>query len=188
MPRCRGRTEGVAMTILGIERITYGVTDLDTCRRFFADWGLKEVAHDETRARFETLNGCEVLLALSDDPALPPAFEGGPTLREVTWAVATREELDALRGRFAGQPGHVETDDAVGCIDPNGMAIRVAVTKKRDIGVKGPPATVWGQALRVDTPSPVYERAEPVEVGHVVFFTNCVAEQEKFYHELLGFE
>ena len=38
------------MTILGIERITYGVTDLDTCRRFFADWGLKEVAHDETRA------------------------------------------------------------------------------------------------------------------------------------------
>ena len=69
------------MTILGIERITYGVTDLDTCRRFFADWGLKEVAHDETLARFETLNGCEVLLALASDPALPPAFASGPTLR-----------------------------------------------------------------------------------------------------------
>ena len=55
------------MTILGIERITYGVTDLDTCRRFFADWGLKEVAHDKTRARFETLNGCEVLLALASN-------------------------------------------------------------------------------------------------------------------------
>ena len=42
--------------------------------------------------------------------------------------------------------------------------------------------------MRVDQPSPIYERAEPVEVGHVVFFTNCLAEQEKFYQELLGFE
>ena len=49
------------MTILGIEQIIYGVTDLATCRRFFADWGLKEVAHDETQARFETLNGCTIL-------------------------------------------------------------------------------------------------------------------------------
>ncbi len=47
---------------------------------------------------------------------------------------------------------------------------------------------MWGQDLRINTPSPVYERAEPIEVGHVVFFTNCVAEQEKFYHDLLGFE
>jgi len=106
----------------------------------------------------------------------------------VTWGVATRAELDALRGRFAGQPGHFETDDAVGCFDPSGMAIRVEVTRKREIDVHGSPSNVWGQTLRVDQPSPVYERAEPVEVGHVVFFTNCLAEQEKFYHELLGFE
>lgn len=74
------------MTILGIEQIIYGVTDLATCRRFFADWGLKEVAHDETHARFETLNGCTVLAVDANDPSLPPAFEEGPTLREVTWA------------------------------------------------------------------------------------------------------
>ena len=68
------------MTILGIEQITYGVTDLETCRRFFADWGLKETAHDETRARFESLNGCTILVADANDPSLPPAFEEGPTL------------------------------------------------------------------------------------------------------------
>ena len=97
------------MTILGIEQITYGVTDLETCRRFFADWGLKETAHDETRARFESLNGCTVLVVDANDPSLPPAFEEGPTLREVTWGVATRAELDALRGRFAGQAGSLRT-------------------------------------------------------------------------------
>ncbi|MFP6562611.1 VOC family protein [Paraburkholderia sp. B3] len=176
------------MTILGIEQITYGVTDLETCRRFFADWGLKEVAHDETRARFETLNGCTVLAVDANDLSLPVAFEAGPTLREVTWGVATREELDTLRERLKGQSGYTSTDTAVGCYDPAGMAIRIEVTRKREIDVQGSPSNVWGQTLRVDQPSPIYERAEPVEVGHVVFFTNCLAEQEKFYHELLGFE
>ena len=28
------------MSILGIDRITYGAADLGTCRAFFADWGL----------------------------------------------------------------------------------------------------------------------------------------------------
>ncbi|WP_322051976.1 VOC family protein [Paraburkholderia bannensis] len=176
------------MTILGIEQITYGVTDLDTCRRFFADWGMKETAHDETRARFETLNGCTVLVADANDASLPAAFEEGPTLREVVWGVATAEELDALRERLKGQPGYYSDDKGVGCFDPAGMAIRIEVTRKREIAVQGSPSNVWGQTLRVDTPSPIYERAEPVEVGHVVFFTNCLAEQEKFYHEVLGFE
>lgn len=176
------------MTILGIEQIIYGVTDLETCRRFLSDWGMKEIAHEAHRAHFETLNGCRVLAVLHDDPSLPPAFEASPTLREVTWGVGSSAELDALRGRFAGQPGHFETADALGCIDPNGMAIRIEVTGKRTLDVNGSPSNVWGNIARVDRPSPVYERAEPIEVGHVVFFTSCLAEQERFYHELLGFE
>jgi catechol-2,3-dioxygenase len=176
------------MTILGIEQITYGVTDLDTCRRFFLDWGLRETARDETRVRFETMNGCTVLVADANDPSLPVAFEAGPTLREVTWGVATSAELDAVRERLAGQPGYYATEQAVGCYDPAGMAIRVEVSRKRELDVKGSPSNVWGQALRVDQPSPIYDRAEPIEVGHVVFFTNCLAEQEAFYHERLGFE
>lgn len=38
------------MSILGIEQITYGVTDLATCRRFFADWGLRK-SHTTMRTR-----------------------------------------------------------------------------------------------------------------------------------------
>ncbi|WP_246793353.1 VOC family protein [Burkholderia perseverans] len=181
------------MTILGIEQITYGVDDLDTCRRFFSDWGMREVAHEVTpdagRARFETLNGCTVLAVRADDPSLPPAFEPGPTLREVTWGVADAAALAVYRERLAGTPGYYATDAAVGCIDPAGMAVRVEVTRRRAIDVQGSPSNVWGQApRRVDTPSPVYDHAEPVEVGHVVFFTNCLADQQRFYEERLGFE
>ncbi len=104
------------MSILGIEQITYGVTDLETCRRFFADWGMKETAHDETRARFETLNGCTVLAVMANDPSLPPAFEEGPTLREVTWGVAAPADLDTYRESLKGTPGYYSNDEAVGCI------------------------------------------------------------------------
>jgi catechol 2,3-dioxygenase-like lactoylglutathione lyase family enzyme len=177
------------MTILGIEQITYGVTDLAECRRFLADWGLRETFHDDRAAHFESLNGCRVLAVLHSDAALPPAIEDGPTLREVVWGVASAAELDALRARFAGRPGHVETPDTVGCTDPNGLAIRVEVTRKRELDLRGSPSNTWGNpAARVNTPSPVYERAEPIEVGHVVLFTNALAEAQTFYEDLLGFE
>ena len=88
------------MTILGIEQITYGVTDLDTCRRFLADWGLTEVSADANGARFETLNGARVLAVRHDDSALPPAMEEGPTLREVTWGVTTAQEVAAIAERY----------------------------------------------------------------------------------------
>jgi catechol-2,3-dioxygenase len=176
------------MSILGIEQITYGVTDLEACRRFFTDWGLKELAHDADHARFETLNGCTVLAVNSNDPSLPRAFEAGPTLREVTWGVATLHELDHYRATLANQPDFSSTASSVGCTDPNGMAIRIEVTRRRTSEVHGSPSNVWGQTLRVDRPSPIYERAEPVEVGHVVFFTNCLAEHTAFYRERLGFE
>lgn len=181
------------MTILGIEQITYGVTDLETCRRFFADWGLTEVSDPAVStgsARFETLNGCTVLAVDANDPALPPAIQSGPTLREVTWGVETQAALDALRTKMRALdlPGFVETSDAVGCLDPNGIATRIEVTRKRPLDIKGSPSNVWGQTLRVDAPSPVYDRAYPIEVGHVVFFSNVVPEQEAFYHDVLGFE
>lgn len=175
------------MTILGIEQITYGVTDLDICCRFFNDWGLKETMRGDKRTRFETLNGCTVVLALESDETLPVAIEEGPTLREVVWGVANTAALDMYRAKLASATGFYDTEDAVGCLDPLGMAIRIEVTRRREIDVKGSPSNVWGSTLRVDAPSPVYERAEPIEVGHVVFFTNCVDDQEKFYQEHLGF-
>ena len=101
--------------------------------------------------------------------------------------VATRQELDALRTKLTGQPGYYAQDDAVGCIDPNGMAIRIEVTRKRALDIKAAVERVGPDAARRPA-GPIYARAEPVEVGHVVFFTNCLDAQEKFYHELLGFE
>lgn len=150
--------------ITGIDAITFGVEDVALCRRFFTDWGLREAAP----GRFETLNGCEVLVRPKDDPALPPAMEPGSTLREVVWGTDGSREYAPMT-------------------DPNGLALRFRTSQKRPLGTKGVPANAWGHELRVDRPAPIYERAEPVEVGHLVLFTDRLAEMEKFYVERLGF-
>lgn len=172
--------------IEGIDRITYGVEDLAACKRFFLDWGLRLAREQPAGLDFESLNGCEIRIRKSDDPSLPPAMEAGPTLREVVWGVRSGADLDALRSHLSAQPSFREQDGLLSCIDPNGVGIGFRISSKREIDITGTPANTWGNAARIDRPSPVYERAEPVEVGHVVFFTDALAATTSFY-EALGF-
>jgi catechol 2,3-dioxygenase-like lactoylglutathione lyase family enzyme len=174
------------MTILGIDEITYGASDLESCRRFFRDWGLTLASETGGRLVFESLNGCRVVIADPDQVAMPPAFEAGPTLREVVWGVQDEESLARLRSALRGSPGFVDTGTRVGCTDPNGMAVRFQVSVKRKVAVSGTRANPWDRRDRVDQPATIYERAMPIEVGHVVFFVADLAATEAFY-AALGF-
>jgi catechol 2,3-dioxygenase-like lactoylglutathione lyase family enzyme len=174
------------MSILGIDRITYGASDLAACRRFFLDWGLRLVREDDAGLDFESLNGCEIQVRRADDAVLPPAFEAGPTLRQVIWGVESGADLARCRAVMATRPGFAETDGTLSCVDPTGMGVGLRVTRKRAVDVRGMPSNTWGNAARIDTPAPVYQKAEPVEVGHVVFFTDTLADTTAFY-EALGF-
>jgi catechol 2,3-dioxygenase-like lactoylglutathione lyase family enzyme len=172
--------------ILGIDRIVYGVADVARCRKFFLDWGLTLVREDAGGLDFETLNGCEVLVRRESDPRLPAAIEPGSTLREVVWGVPGGADLDRLRGALGD--GAEWREETLRTADPNGLGLGFRVTRKRAIDVKGVPINAWGQAGRgVNRRSTFYERAEPIEVGHVVFFTDRLAEAERFYVERLGF-
>jgi catechol 2,3-dioxygenase-like lactoylglutathione lyase family enzyme len=174
------------MTILGIDEITYGANDLDTCRRFFTDWGLKLAEDARQRLVFESLNGCRVIVA---DPArgdLPAPIEEGPTLREVVWGVQDAATLAHLRQRLAGLPGFFDGGTRISCTDPNGLSAAFQVSLKRAVDVHGVPANTWDKRVRVDQPSALYERATPVEVGHVVFFVSDLVACEAFY-AALGF-
>jgi catechol 2,3-dioxygenase-like lactoylglutathione lyase family enzyme len=176
------------MAILGIDRITYGVEDLARCRRFFLDWGLKLVREADRELDFETLNGCEVFLRHLDDARLPAAIEAGPTMRRVTWGVESIADLDRLRRSLGAAATFDEAEGTLRAMDANGMGIAFRVTRKRAIDAKGVPVNAWGQPGRaINQRSTIYERAEPVEVGHVVFFTDRLADVERYYVDKLGF-
>jgi catechol 2,3-dioxygenase-like lactoylglutathione lyase family enzyme len=175
------------MNLQGIDEITFAADDLAKCRAFYLDWGLKLVSETPQQLVFECLNGCRVIVAHSDVAGLPPGMEPDPTLREVVWCVQTPAELDHFRQRLAGQPGFVDSGERVGCTDPNGLAVRVQVTRKHPVDLDCARTNTWGERTRIDQPSPAYERATPIEVGHVVLFVKDLAATTAFYQEHLGF-
>ena len=175
------------MSVLGIDEISYGADDLAACRQFFLDWGLSLVDEQADRLVFETLNGCRVIVAATNHPDLPPAIEAGPTLREVVWGVESEADLALYADRIRALPGFVQGNGRIGCTDPNGLAVRLQVTKKHDVEVHSAEYNTWDRKGRINQASPAYERAQPIEVGHVVFFVKDVQACERFYVENFGF-
>lgn len=175
------------MSVLGIDEITYGADDLPTCRSFFLDWGLSLVSEDATLLVFETLNGCSVRVAKSDTTDLPVSIEPGPSLRQVVWGVSEASDLTVYAERIRQQPGFVQETHRIGCTDPNGLSVRLQVSRKRAVQVTGAGFNTWDQHTRINQPSPAYARATPIEVGHVVFFVKDVQRCERFYLESFGF-
>jgi catechol 2,3-dioxygenase-like lactoylglutathione lyase family enzyme len=175
------------MSVLGIDEITYGADDLPACRRFFEDWGLQLASEEPDRLVFETLNGCRVVVARSTLPGLPAPIESGPTLREVVWGVENAVDLARYAARIRNADGFVEAGGRIGCTDPNGLAVRFQLTQKRSVEVAGAEYNTWNRKNRINQASPSYERAQPIEVGHVVFFVKDVQACERFYVDNFGF-
>lgn len=175
------------MSVLGIDEISYGADDLAACRQFFLDWGLSLVDEQADRLVFETLNGCRVIVAATNHPDLPPAIEAGPTLREVVWGVESEADLALYADRIRALPGFVQGNGRIGCTDPNGLAVRLQLTQKRDVQMQSAEYNTWDRKGRINQASPAYERAQPIEVGHVVFFVKDVQACERFYVENFGF-
>ncbi len=175
------------MHLLGIDEVIFGATDLEKCRQFFLDWGLALHTESAQELVFTTLNGCRVVVAHSDKPGVAAGVEPDPTLREVVWGVASNAELDQLRQQLKHQPGFVDVGSRVGCTDPNGLALRVQVTQKHAVTLECAKTNTWNNRQRVDQASPAYDRATPIEVGHVVFFVTDLAATSAFYQEQFGF-
>ena len=155
--------------------------------QFFADWGLKNVSHNATLQEWETLNGARVNVRRTDDATLPPPIEAGATLREVVWGVRGDAQLDALATALASVPGFKDlrtTNGRVVALDPHGLQIVFQKSAKRLTEVKGAATNTWDDVRRIDKPSPIYDSAQPIEIGHVVLFTDKLDVAEAFYARL----
>ena len=175
------------MSIIGIDEITFGAQDIARCRQFFLDWGLTLVEETPLRLVYESLNGCRVIVAHSDTPGLPAGIKADPTLREVVWGVSNAADMAHYGAAMQQWPGFVQSDARVGCTDPSGLAIRVQISRKKDTALDCAQVNTWNARSRVDQASPAYERACPIEVGHVVLFVKSLAAVTQFYQEVLGF-
>jgi catechol-2,3-dioxygenase len=183
--------------ILGIDAIVYSSDgspeNWQAAQKFFNDWGLKELAVSNDEQIYETLSGAQVIVRLPTDVRLSPAMEAGATLREVVWAVENQGYLELLM-KAALRPGIYsivcylnDSDGALfSVLDPHGLKQTFRLSQQRAVQLQGAPSNPYGAPQRINAPSPIYERAQPVEIGHVVLFTDRLKEATVFY-ESLGF-
>ena len=173
------------MTITRVERVVYGVTDLDECARFFADFGLERLESD----RFGTQTGQVVELRPADDPALPPAVEPGATLREIVWGVDTPAALAELAGAVAADRDIIAAGGEVHAVDETGFGIGLAVSAPAPWRGERPGANRAGSETRWNQPVQHPGRVRPIRLCHVAVNIPQARKEQAvaFYTQRLGF-
>lgn len=177
------------MTVMRVERVVYGVPNLDECVRFFGDFGLEPAGAGGTGARFATLLGQSVELRPADDPDLPPAREEGPTLREIVWGVDTPQALGELAAKLAADREVAAADGEVHTVDETGFGVGLAVSQPRETTADYPGANRTGAVTRWNSPLPPAARVRPLRICHVAMNIPKDGREQAvaFYTDRLGF-
>src|SRR5215471_11970751 len=126
------------MNVTNLEQVTFGVADLDACRRFWTDFGLAESRQPEGSV-FSCRDGSSIALRRIDDPSLPPAIERGPTSRESTFGVRAASDLAAIAAELTKDRDVVaDADGTVHSIDPLGFPIAFRVSRRKPVATPAP--------------------------------------------------
>jgi catechol 2,3-dioxygenase-like lactoylglutathione lyase family enzyme len=173
------------MTIMRVERVVYGVADLEECTRFFEDFGLERVAGQGPGVRFTTQTGQVVELRAGDDPGLPPAVEDKPTIREVVWGVDTAGAL----GGLAAALGAEVADGEVHTVDETGFGVGLTVSAPKAWQGQYPGVNRTGAETRWNRPVQHPGRVRPIRLCHVAVNIPKAGKEQAvaFYTDRLGF-
>ena len=178
------------MTVMRVERVVYGVPDLDECVRFFTDFGLEPLDSGDSRALFATQTGQVVELRAVDDPDLPPPVQEGPSLREIVWGVDTAAALEALVTDLASdREVTVGADGVAHAVDETGFGVGLAVSAPSPAEPDYPATNRTGAIGRWNQPLKHPGRVRPIRLCHVALDIVKAGKEEAvaFYTERLGF-
>jgi Glyoxalase/Bleomycin resistance protein/Dioxygenase superfamily len=178
------------MPIERIEGITYGIDDIALGTRYFEDLGMEIVERGNRGAVLRTLENQTVELRARDDIALPPAVVPGPTMRETTWGVRDKSDLDAL-GAELSKDRQVRADSSgvLHTVDESGFGNAFRVSTPTPIHSEPILSNVSGSRPRVNKPVELVERARPIRILHVGFHIRSEGHEaaSNFYLDRLKF-
>jgi catechol 2,3-dioxygenase-like lactoylglutathione lyase family enzyme len=174
----------IASAITGIEGITYGVNDVATSRTFFETFGLEVVESLPSGVTLQTPEGAALRFIAAGDASLAQLapMEPGSTVRELVWSVASPAHLDALATELSrDRAASIDASGTLHSVDAMGLPLAFRVSSI----VRKP--YLANATHTQGTRAPRFERARPVHLGHVVFFTGNFDESVAFYRDRLGF-
>tara|TARA_R110000787_G_scaffold174308_1_gene286921 strand:- start:47 stop:985 length:939 start_codon:yes stop_codon:yes gene_type:complete len=179
------------MSQTGIDKVIFGVKDLETAKKFWTDFGLKPIDNGTGHAAFAAQNGATVEVRAPDDPDLPPPVgdSADATMREATFGVRTDADLKALADELSSDRDvREDADGSIHTVDPVGFGLAFRVTQTERVIAPEQEINVPGRPTRINKRGVKVERAAPLEISHIVYMTDDLEKQRDFYVERLGFK
>jgi catechol 2,3-dioxygenase-like lactoylglutathione lyase family enzyme len=176
------------MNVTNLDSVTFGITDLAACRRFWTDFGLEESTAADGATVFSCMNGSSVVLRDIDDPKLPAPNEPGATQREAVFGVESAADLTAIASELErDRLVQVDSDGTVHARDPLGFGIAFRVAQRMPVIAPELKFNIPGRPERINTRGEFFKAARPLEMTHTVFMIDEVDKIVPFYTERLGF-
>ena len=153
-----------------LRSIAIGVTDPDAAERFYNDtWHLDTVAKTDDAVYLRGAGGFHHILALHRSEQ--------PDVRNVTFSVSSRADLDAIARRAAAAGGRVLSGPEPLGEPGGGTAVTIADPQGRILRF------VHGDERHAEQT----HRDAPSRITHVVFNSADVTVAQRFFEEALGF-
>ncbi len=177
------------MAILGIERLIYGVDDLEMAGRFFDDFGLVREFSMEDSITYQLPEGSRVVIYPLGHPSLPKnSLVTGFGVQEVIWGVDSDESLHALEDVLSSELDLLHSDDGIVRFVPEfGVPMGLKKFAKKPVICAPDPSNAPGHIRRLNQPRKWRRRARPKVISHVVFASPGYATDYRFMIEKLGF-
>ena len=175
------------MPILGVCEVVYGVEDMDTCGRFWNDYGLKEVATDDDSRLFTVDSTAKIRIAPVDSALLPAANFPGSGVRRTYWGVDTPESLDALAARLAKVTEVTREGGDVLFIDCDGNPMGLRVWQKKQVMYRPDAVNAPDAVIRLNQHRKWRLRAAPKTINHIVYWSDDYVRSYEWYRDNLGF-
>ena len=176
------------MALTGIDGVVYGVSDMERCEAYFADWGLEPAKTGGSVSVFATRDGTEIILKPQSMPGLPTAIQEGSTVREIIWGTEAETDLASIADELSrDREVTMDSDGVLHSVDDLGLGIAFRPTLRKRIEDERQPMNSLASPGRVNARATYHDRARPTHVGHCVFMAPDIAMMEVFYTERLGF-
>lgn len=177
-------------SITNIDRIKFGVANLDEASRFVSDWGLTPISTgNPDDLLYRAKDGSEVQIVRSDaaDPARTPVGSS-IGMCEITWGLSDPAGLKALAAELARDRA-VNWDEhgALHSVDDLGIPLCFRLTQRHAVPYEPTRYNSPSRPDRLNRRASRYEKATPQEISHIAIGVDDAGEAHKFYAERLGF-
>ncbi len=177
------------MAIIGIERLVYGVENVEESARFFRDFGLVDLKMRQSDGvELGLVNGARIEVLPLGHPSLPSGGRiVGQGVQEVIWGVDNHQALDELRTHVA-ETVNVEWDGEVArFVTPFGVPMGLRVWTPKPVICAPDPANAPGRVERLNRPRRWRLGGSPRLITHVVFAVPEFDSVFRFMVEVLNF-